>query len=663
MNNNKSINRNMASIIAKCVVVFIVLGIVCSLSIWAWLTKGTSAIADGINVKSKGDGVQVSWDGVNFYDNLQALKQEDVSAVGGANGPALNISGTEGKPAPLKLVTGNGLQFFEPALNRRLGTVLKNADGSWIGTDITSANSSGKYIDIDLYFRSDVERDVYLAGDSAVSPKSTTDRISAYGPFSKDWIAAASRVAFLDSTKKNCSFIWAPNLNCELEYSESGYKKFTTTAEEEIKTTVSGTLELDDFKCANDGKTYYFWTFRDDKVITSNPQDLTDFRARQFEYDEELGFFVADISIYIPTYSGNEPSIPIFINETPTASLVNIDSYDQYINGKESRDNYEQYDKGQYFGVTNSDFNIGSYTSSNAMDIANQKIKPRSKVDFKVAYNPVKKHLVVLSYTAPEGSFTRGGEDTEQIIKVKYFPLENDVNCALVNPASSTAVSSGVNYQNNVIFTDSAKNNVSPVSTTLTEQFTTVKNTQNGTGSKATYKFKNNSTNTYLTLTNGNVSFTAAGTEFTLEYKEGVEGPLLKAGDYYLVIEQGRVQGVKAEALNVNNAFTVYTGNTYRLHEDRTTDKQSYQFYNNTSKKLETLSYNTNPMLFTSSMTTSAETKIGNTKIASLAKANTNDEFYTAHIVMRVWVEGTDREAKTPLADGIFDMSLHFTSQ
>ena len=64
----KPMNRKTGSIIAKCAIVLVVLGIICSLSIWAWFTQDTKAIADGINVKSKGDGVQVSWDGKNYYD-------------------------------------------------------------------------------------------------------------------------------------------------------------------------------------------------------------------------------------------------------------------------------------------------------------------------------------------------------------------------------------------------------------------------------------------------------------------------------------------------------------------------------------------------------------------------------------------------------------------
>lgn len=662
MNSNKPINRNTASIIAKCLIVFIVLGIVCSLSIWAWLTKGSSATADGISVKSKGDGVQVSWDGKNYYDNLQALKSEDVSAPGGASGPALNISGVEGQAAPLKLVTGNGLQFFEPSLNRRLGTVLKYSDGSWYGKDITSDNSKGKYIDIDLYFRSDVERDVYLAGDSAVLPKSTTDRISEYGAFSKDWIAAASRIAFLDSTKEKCSFIWAPNLNCRLESNESGYQKYTTTNEEEI--TISGGSDgVLDGGAVDDGKTYYLWTFKNELIDTyAKGQNSNYLEARTFRYDASIRYFVTEVSFYIPTYEQNNPSIPVMINNSNNVSdLVSSDSVN--IKGYQSLQNAHV---DQHFYVSDGEWNLDNSTikCTNKLYSDTRYIKSGEAITIKFGYNPDTDILTVLNYEASGGQkFTLGGEEVETTVTVKYFPLGDSVNCALVNPSSSTAVSSGTNYKNSVIFTDSNKNNVSPVSTTLTEQFTTVKNTKNGTGYYATFKFKNNSANTYLTLTNGVVSFTAAGTEFTLEYKEGVAGPLLKAGDYYLVIEQGRVTGVKAESLNTDNAFTVYTGNTYVLYTDDTQDQQPYQFYNSTNKKLETLDHNSTPKLFTSSMATSAEVKVGNTAIASLTKTKDSDEFYTAHIVMRVWVEGTDREAKTPLADGIFDMSLHFTSQ
>ena len=137
---------------------------------------------------------------------------------------------------------------------------------------------------------------------------------------------------------------------------------------------------------------------------------------------------------------------------------------------------------------------------------------------------------------------------------------------------------------------------------------------------------------------------------------------MLKSGDYYLVIDQGKLKGVKADVLNTVTAVTVYTGTTYEFNTGLTQDKQLYQFYNSKTKLLETLSSATSPKLFTSTNSDAEDTRVCSTPVTTLTKSAGSD-YYTSHIVMRVWVEGTDREAKTPLADGIFDISLHFTSQ
>jgi len=656
----KPVNRKTGRLIAKNLIILTVLVTVCSLSIWAWFTKGSTAIANGIEIKSKGDGVQVSWDGKNFYDNLQELDSEKIVAE--KVGPALNISGVEGQPAPLKLVTGNGLQFFEPYLNRRTGNVLYSGSDmtkNWYGVDIVDGeNSEGKYIDIDLYFRSDTQRTVYLAEDSRVSPKSDNDRMSEYGNFSKDNIASASRIAFLDSTKKNCSFIWAPNDNCKLVEDESGYQKYTTTEEEEI-TTSGGSDGVLNGGAVDDGKDYYLWTFKDELIDSySKAQNSNYLEARKFEYDEKIKYFVTELSFYIPTYEQNNPSIPIIINNSGNRTdLSSTDSVN--IKGNES---YQNRHEDQRFFIVNGDFKLdnNSIECTNKMYADSAYIKSGEHITIKFGYNPATDIVTVLDYETSGGqSFTLGGEEVEETVIVKYYPLESNVNCALVNPTALTAVSSSDSYIKAVTFTDSAKTNVSNAGLTLAEQFTTEKS---GTGYNATYKFRNNSSNTYLTLANGKVSYTPTGTEFTLEYKEGFTGPLIKANGYYLIVDQGRVLGVEASTLDTDKAVTVFTGTTYSFLDNLTTDDQPYQFYNNTTQQVEILSASTTPKLFTSSSKGSAENKVGaSTPIVTLTKAM-GEDYYTAHIVMRVWVEGTDREAKTPLADGIFDISLHFTS-
>ncbi|MBQ4105177.1 MAG: hypothetical protein IJC86_02165 [Clostridia bacterium] len=678
MDNKSTVKRKTGGLIAKNIIIFVVLIAVCALSIWAWFTIGQKADANGISIRSKADGVQVSWDGVNYYDNLTALQEADV--VKGSRGLAKNISGKDGEPESLKLITGNGLNFFEPYLNRRTGDVLKDSNGAWQGVNITDDNSGGRYIDIDLYFRGTSQRDVYLAGDSLVSPKNINTRISDFGPFSKDYIAAASRVAFLDAKKENVSFIWAPNADIELVENNAGYTRVTTTAQEDVTISGGGTTDIDG-GVEDDGKTYYFWTFNDDAVVTSSPNNLSSFEARQFEYSSEYRYFVTEVTTYIPTYDGTNPSIPIFINESGTSAAAN--NYNTYIDGASSK-NLIRTDLGQYFGVTNTNYNIGDVTCSNAMYIISGNITAGSKITYKLGYDPVNKLLVVLEYKVTGGgSFSLGGQETDITTTVTYYPLENGTTCVLANPADSAAVSSGVNYKKAVQFIDSNKNNIHPVSVTKAEQFVAE---QTGTGYSATYKFKNVNTNTYLNIGSGKVSLGASGSSFSLYYSSEHTGPLLKSGDYYLVVQNGVVKAVKAGELKMEDVVTVYTGSSYKLNTGLTSDSQTYEYYDASSHKLVSLGPATAPKLFTSTSTDAATTLIGGTKIATLTmdestqsattatesdttSSTTSTEeidttkYYTAHIVMRIWVEGTDREAKTPLADGIFDMNLHFVSQ
>ena len=46
--------------------------------------------------------------------------------------------------------------------------------------------------------------------------------------------------------------------------------------------------------------------------------------------------------------------------------------------------------------------------------------------------------------------------------------------------------------------------------------------------------------------------------------------------------------------------------------------------------------------------------------LVTLEKDKTTDEYYTGKIKIRIWVEGTDREAKTPLVNGVFFTQLVF---
>lgn len=654
MKNSTTLNRKTRRMIAKNLIILLVLAVIAFIVIWAWFTSGQSATADGINIKSKASGVEVSWNNKDFYYNLTALTDEDV--VAGETGLAKNISGTENTPSPLKLVTGNGLKFFEPYLNRRLGTPLLHSDNSWQGIDIV--NGEGKYIDIDLYFRSDTARDIYLAGDSFVSPKSTKERFSEYGDFSKDYICAASRVAFLNADKTDCSFIWAPNSDYELKENDNGYTRVTEYKEEEAEG--GGTGGDFDGGATNDGKNYYFWTIRGDQVLTQSEQaqSVDNLQCTAFEFNADINYYVTEVSFYIPTYSNN-PSIPILINNSSTKSdldgtdTVNIKGADSMAISKEE----------QKFYIRNTDWQMntasGQFNCANVMNGNEQYIKSGEYMTLTLGYNPATDILTILKYDTNSHSFDIGLDEGDPVY-VKYYEIENNVTTALVAPEAGTAISSGDEIAKAVTFKSSDKINVTPISVTTSEQFTAHKT---GEGATATYQFENvKSDNKYLYVSSsGKVSLASSGSDFTLVYVDGFTGPALKSGNYYIVMQNGELKGVTLDNLQIDNLFTVYTGSSYILDTASST-AQDYMYYDSALKLTQDLNGTTTPKLFATGSNTDATVKVGNTKITTLTKENEDDEFFTAHIVIRIWAEGTDRDALTPLADGIFDTSFHFVS-
>ncbi len=646
-------NKKLGRLITKNLIFLVVLIAVSILSIWAWYTHKVQVKAEGINVQSYATGVKVSWDGKpdSYYDNLTALKDSEV--VSGSNGLAKSLYDADGNPAALKLITGNGTKFFEPYLNRRTGNVLLNSDNSWQGYNISSDNSEGKYIDIELYFKSDEAKDVYLASDSVVAPKDPKARYSDYGSFSKDYICAASRIAFLNSNKLHSNFIWAPNSNYKLSESESGYTRVTKDKAKEETLGGGGTGGNIDGGVENDGNTYYFWTIKD-QLMSQYPQTVEDFTAYKFEYNADIRYFVTEFSFYMPTYSNN-PSIPIIINSSSnknnlkTADSINIDGA---ASNKISKVN-------QHFYITNTSYNIGDIVCSNAMYAWTNYIKPGEHMSITLGYDPVKNIVTVLKYDAQGGdSFDIGLEDTNPVT-VKYYEIDGGINTALVAPETAVAVSAGEDLGVNVSFKNSDKLSIWPVSVKLTEQYSVEKT---GNGFEAVYKFKNMGNKLWLTVKNGKVSFTSTGTEFSLSYIDEFNGPALRVGDYYLVAQRGEIMAVTSSELEPKNLITVFTGSSYTF-SNVAEDDQQYTYYDADEKVLKTLSSATSPKLIATPTFKDGDTVTAvGPKIATLTN-NGSGDIYTAHIVMRVWVEGTDRDAMTPLADGIFDMSLHFISK
>ncbi len=686
-NTEKPINRSTGSIIAKCAVIFVVLGVVCFLSIWAWFTHSTKATADGINVIAKAEGVEVSWDGVDYFYDLTAKDESEYKS--NVTGYAKNLCDSEGNPAPLKLVTGNGINFFEPYVNRRTGTPLVK-NGVWQGVDIVDGvNSEGKYIDLDLYFRGINESNIYLSGESRVTPKNEDKyglHKSAYGPFSKDNIASAARLAFLgvedtkdedgnvvDSSITDCKFIWAPNANLRLHGNSDGYERYQKI--DETEGFEAGDLgEVIDFTTQKGD--YYLWLptkyESDEKTqeahLASNKMKFT-------VYDEKngTGLYTYDYVITEPN-AGKNATLLYYINESGTE--WNSDDI-SYVEVSKSKANNDTSDSSPKVALADT-FTLNDIYSNNGQAIQVNRKAPAFYIEgsqFKaqdititIGYNPEDKEVVIVGYHC-EGikTYNRAGKAIES---QKYYELPSTTtNVALVNPQTAIAISGDQNnnHKKGVAFSDSpTNNNVTSLSVTLSEQFTA---TKKGEGIDAKYTFKNKESNTWLAIKNGNFTWDANEFEFSLYYHKDFNGPLIKSGDYVLAVRDNEVVAADINNLNVDYAITVFIGSEYTFNYG---SEEIYEYYNNTipegsEKPIGKVSLNTvstPPLHTTKSVIKDNPIDIENPLEVGPCIAVLNAENnYSAHIKVRLWVEGTDDDAQTPLADGIFDIALHFTTK
>lgn len=196
-------SKNM---LVKLLILFFVLAVGVFVLTVAWFTQSNTALADGLNVSSKKtEGLQVSFN------------KDDPNSWGSS------ISQDYKDKAAFPLITGDGTNFTKPALHINEGELLNGtSQGSkaQIGTD---------YIEQTIYLRSQVPMTVSVT-DIKVTPQVPNSK-SAYGDFSKDYIAAAARVAIVKETKTETdsgtttnteTFVYDPNPYIQL----IGYGKY-----------------------------------------------------------------------------------------------------------------------------------------------------------------------------------------------------------------------------------------------------------------------------------------------------------------------------------------------------------------------------------------------------------------------------------------------------
>lgn len=128
-------------------------------------------------------------------------------------------------------VTSNGINFYKALTKRDDGTPIT----------FTDAISGRDYLEFNILFKANAPLGVFLDSDSTITPSAgltqtellgtTVARKSSYGNFSRDLIAGAVRIAFIENDyveeqyipKLTPSLVWAPNKNYELKYNNGTY--------------------------------------------------------------------------------------------------------------------------------------------------------------------------------------------------------------------------------------------------------------------------------------------------------------------------------------------------------------------------------------------------------------------------------------------------------
>lgn len=160
---------------------------VLAVAVYAWFAMWDHAGVSSLLMQSDEAGfIQISQDGgQTFHDNL-----------------TLNL----GESTALGELSGNGLTFYQPNYG------MSGIDGYKLYTE------SELYLEETFVLRTDRTQSIYLTKNSFVAPADLQGNTSAYGDYSRDYIAGAIRVGFYEVPENGTPqliYIWVPNSQYE----------------------------------------------------------------------------------------------------------------------------------------------------------------------------------------------------------------------------------------------------------------------------------------------------------------------------------------------------------------------------------------------------------------------------------------------------------------
>lgn len=214
--------KSRTTIIFLCITLLLVVGIT-----FTWSVEKKEANLNEVTIQALGDG-----------------SMELSTSPDGGWGEELTISYNVSQ---LSDVSGDGFNFYTPVLDPITKQPVYGGTEEW-----NIAEADVNYITFDVYVRSSTNMFIYLDSESSISPNATVRTTedgkyssaqitnkSAYGDFTKDYIAAATRLGVYSqkiNTIENASslkdtmnleYIWVPNSEYELYTDEDNQLLFT----------------------------------------------------------------------------------------------------------------------------------------------------------------------------------------------------------------------------------------------------------------------------------------------------------------------------------------------------------------------------------------------------------------------------------------------------
>ena len=683
----------------------------------AWFSSLTEATASGLSVKaSPGSGLEAT-----FTPDVESSWKFEITDDTPKAYPLVTgsgaLTGEEGSKVIDLFLPAVNKSTGEAVLTNN-AWFLRNAKAKKDYFETNVYFRSTEQLDVAITDESSVTPKSLITDDNGNFKYDTN--LSEFGNFSRDYIAGASRVGFYDA-QDNLKFVWAPNNQYELKSGSEfvEIKKNANASGGMIDPNPEKTFGITGLPHTDGSNYYYMWevkttnTGENQNIPVAADPNQTNPQGILMRYDSTTNKFYAALDVSSTTQL-DHGLYPVKLNDSeingdkrpssyPSTDYGDLGNYklseecklDNYtVNGKTYTyiGVYLNGDKGiQCEGQTNSrkwhkltlDANPDKETFFDSID----------RFQILIEYDPSAKngvgHMKVTKfafYSSKDGGIGGGTIGTGQ--GTTAFKLENNQNVVLASPNKApdsdptyALVGSQSGLTSKQIFLNATKvkdedgserdtYRINPQTRPVGSDFTVTYI------SAGQYTFKHNLTGYYLYDSDGTLGLTAEqanATKFELtngsDYTVGGKTLTLcrlqsMTSKYYLSInETGAFLSSQKVDCRIFISQDGVTTSNYTFDSGGTAQTE-YKYLNRGDSgetkltEIKAVVESWADLTPTSNIVTNLS-HVSGLSLIRLTKPQ-GSEYYTGQIKIRIWVEGTDREAKTPLVNGIFNTQLVF---